>query len=240
MIQQCFVVRRRLSPAVMATRGVLVLLDTLIDNTVTDDDRVDALLTLTDRLRTVDVHEKAFIDKVYQLFECCQTYLSGSNVELKLACLQTLGYCVFHEKLVEAVPVKLLHDLMALLLKTITVSTEKNMLTKGLWVLAQQNFPPEVVESKVATVMDALENVACRAEQYAGVQYEVSKILGRLQGQAPGVVAQHVVRWAPTRSAPRCSPSGKTAAESLHRGGGCPSNACPAARDCGCPGGKRA
>uniref|UniRef100_UPI00358E3D84 telomere-associated protein RIF1-like n=1 Tax=Myxine glutinosa TaxID=7769 RepID=UPI00358E3D84 len=179
----------------MAARGVLILLDTLTDKTVTDDDRVDALLTLTDRLRTVEVDEQVFIDKVYQLFECCQTYLSGSNVELKLACLQTLGYCVYHEKLVGAVPVKLLHDVIDLLLKTIVTSTEKNMLTKALWVLAQQNFPSAVVESKVVTVMDALENIACRGEQYAGVQYEVSKILGRLQAQAPGVVAQHVVQW---------------------------------------------
>ncbi|XP_059826278.1 telomere-associated protein RIF1 isoform X3 [Hypanus sabinus] len=180
-----------------AVSGLLPLLATLEDSSVSSAEQVDAYLTISSRLSGED--GKEFVGAVGKQFtrlcEVLKGHLSNSDLELCNAALQALGFCVFHSSISAALSAPEAEQLLLTLCDIAVTSSDKNTCTRALWVMAKQTFSPEVIEKKVPKILSAVETIFARDQQSVVVEHEALNLIVRLLEQTPEQMGQHAVQW---------------------------------------------
>ncbi|XP_051867918.1 telomere-associated protein RIF1 isoform X2 [Pristis pectinata] len=180
-----------------AASGLLPLLETLEDSSVSSTEQVDAYLTISSRLSGEDGKEFAgAVGKQFtRLCEVLKGHLSNSDLELCNAALQALGFCVFHSNISAALSAPEAKQLLLTLCDIAVTSTDKNTCTRALWVIAKQNFSLEVVGKEVPNILTAVETILTRDQQSVVVEHEALNLIVRLLEQTPEQMGQDAVRW---------------------------------------------
>ncbi|XP_067843254.1 telomere-associated protein RIF1 isoform X2 [Heptranchias perlo] len=183
------------SPAVS---GLLPLLETLEDSTVSSTEQVDAYLTISSRLSGEDGKEFAgAVGKQFtRLCEVFKGHLSNSDSELCNAALQALGLCVFHSSIITGLSAPEAKQLIVTLCDIAVKATDKNTCTRALWVIAKQNFHPEVVGKEVQNILATVETILTRDPQSMVVEHEALNLIIKLLEQTPAQMGEDAVRWA--------------------------------------------
>ncbi|XP_078259478.1 telomere-associated protein RIF1 isoform X3 [Rhinoraja longicauda] len=181
-----------------AASGLLPLLETLEDTSVSSTEQVDAYLTISSRLGGEDGKEFAgAVNKQFtRLCEVLKGHLSNLDLELCNAALQALGFCVFHSNISAALPALEAKQLLLTLCNIAITSTDKNTCTRALWVMAKQNFSPEVVGKEVPNILASVETILTRDQPSVVVEHEALNLIVRLLEQTPDQMGQDAVRWA--------------------------------------------
>ncbi|XP_069791044.1 telomere-associated protein RIF1 isoform X2 [Narcine bancroftii] len=180
-----------------AISGLLSLLETLEDSSISSIEQVDAYLTLSSRLSGEDGKEFAgAVEKQFtRLCEVLKGHLSKLDLELCNAALQALGFCVFHSSISAALSAPEAKQLLLTLCDIAVTSNDKNTCTRALWVMAKQNFSPEVVGKEVPNLLQAVETILIRDQQSIVVEHEAVNLIVRLLEQTPDQMGQDAVRW---------------------------------------------
>ncbi|XP_072114766.1 telomere-associated protein RIF1 isoform X3 [Mobula birostris] len=180
-----------------AASGLLPLLATLEDSSVSSTEQVDAYLTISSRLSGEDGKEFAgAVGKQFtRLCDVLKGHLSNLDLELCNAALQALGFCVFHSSISAALSAPEAKQLLLTLCDIAVTSTDKNTCTRALWVMAKQTFSPEVIEKEVPKILSAVETIFTRDQQSVVVEHEALNLIVRLLEQTPEQMGQHAVQW---------------------------------------------
>ncbi|XP_059503466.1 telomere-associated protein RIF1 isoform X2 [Stegostoma tigrinum] len=178
--------------------GLLPLLETLEDISVSSTEQVDAYLTIASRLSGEDGKEFATaVGKQFtRLCEVFKTHVSSSDSELCNAALQALGFCVFHSNISAGLSEYEAKQLIVTLCDIAIKSADKNTCTRALWVISKQNFCAEVIEKEVQNIVAAMETILTRDQQSMVVEHEALNLMMRLVEQAPVQMGETAVRWA--------------------------------------------
>ncbi|XP_077978726.1 uncharacterized protein LOC144434145 [Glandiceps talaboti] len=174
------------------------LLETLEDGTSVVDDRVDAYLTLTDRLR--DDEKEAFSREICKktgtLVNVYQRDMMDDSTELSQACLQALGFCLHHPDISKAILSKDATSILKGLCNTLLKTSDKSTCTRSLWCIAKQNFPEDIVRSEIHSILCAVEHVLLKGGyQSMAVEHEAINVILRLLDQLPDSMEVHAMRW---------------------------------------------
>lgn len=187
-----------MAAAYPAASGLLPLLETLEDPSVSSTEQVDAYLTISSRLSGEDGKEFAgAVNKQFtRLCEVLKGHLSNLDLELCNAALQALGFCAFHSNISAALPAPEVKQLLLTLCNIAITSTDKNTCTRALWVMAKQNFSPDVVGKEVPNILASVETILTRDQPSVVVEHEALNLIVRLLEQTPDQMGQDAVRWA--------------------------------------------
>nr|XP_020652738.1 telomere-associated protein RIF1 isoform X3 [Pogona vitticeps] len=182
-----------------AGSSFLPLLETLEDPVAAPEVLTDALLTLTNRLTGEEGKEfAAEVGKYFpQLCKIFKTHIPTENTELCSAALQALGFCVFNSKIASLLCETEIQGLLSIVNSVAIKSVDKNTLTRALWVISKQSFPPEVVGKLVPSIISVLETVLNKGDLHSMVvEYEALNVIIRLIEQAPSAMEEQAVKWA--------------------------------------------
>ncbi|XP_038645934.1 telomere-associated protein RIF1 isoform X2 [Scyliorhinus canicula] len=181
-----------------AVSGLLLLLETLEDSSISSTEQVDAYLTISSRLSGEDGKEfAAGVGKQFtRLCEVFKTHLSSLDSELCNAALQALGFCVFHSNISAGLSELEARQLLVTLCEIAVKSTDKNTCTRALWVISKQSFCAEVVEKEVQNVLTAVETILTRDQQSVVIEHEALNLIIRLIEQTPVQMGESAVQWA--------------------------------------------
>ncbi|XP_078084059.1 telomere-associated protein RIF1 [Mustelus asterias] len=181
-----------------AVTGLLPLLETLEDSSISSTEQVDAYLTISSRLSGEDGKEfAAAVGKQFtRLCEVFKTHLSSSDSELCNAALQALGFCVFHSNIIAGLSELEVRQLITTLCDIAVKSSDKNTCTRALWVISKQSFCAEVVEKEVQNVLTAMETILTRDQQSMVIEHEALNLIVRLVEQTPVQMGENAVQWA--------------------------------------------
>ncbi|RDD40447.1 Telomere-associated protein RIF1 [Trichoplax sp. H2] len=167
------------------------LLVSLGDKTAPDEDRIDAYLTLTERLRHDD--QDILVDEICRnatiLCSVVKRDILSDPRELALASLQALGYCF-------SLPDDVAIGMLKALCSAIVSTHDKNRCTRALWCVAKQNINSDIVANQVSVVLPALEHVLLSGGfQSATVEFEAMNVILRLIEQVPNTMRANVAKW---------------------------------------------
>ncbi|XP_078408685.1 telomere-associated protein RIF1 isoform X2 [Cetorhinus maximus] len=178
--------------------GLMPLLETLEDSSISSTEQVDAYLTISSRLSGEDGKEfAAAVGKQFtRLCEAFKTHLSSSDSELCNAALQALGFCVFHSNISAGLSEPEARQLIMTLCDIAVKSTDKNTCTRALWVISKQSFCAEVVAKEVQNVLGAIETILTRDQQSMVIEHEALNLIIRLVEQTPVQMGENAVQWA--------------------------------------------
>nr|XP_006822116.1 PREDICTED: telomere-associated protein RIF1-like [Saccoglossus kowalevskii] len=178
--------------------GLSPLLSTLEDETSIIDDRVDAYLALTDRLRD-DEHEilsKEICSKTSNLVCVYERDMLDDNNELSQAALQSLGFCVHHQDISKSISQKDSLTLVKALCNTLLKTTDKSTCTRALWCIAKQNFPHDSINNELHGILCAVEHALVKGGyQSMSVEHEAINAIITLLEQLPNSMKLHALRW---------------------------------------------
>ncbi|XP_068602708.1 telomere-associated protein RIF1 [Brachionichthys hirsutus] len=186
---------------VMATAdgsGLPFLLESLEDGAAGQPEQTDAYLTIANRLSGEEGRQLLpAVEKYFpRLGRAALTHMTSGVPELSQAALQALGFCVYHSRVVSGLPETFALEILTALCNLVAKSTDKNTCTRALWVISKQNFPPEVVAKKAASVLRTLESVWSREDiQSVVMEHEALNVVIRMLEQVPDQMGDGVVRW---------------------------------------------
>ncbi|KAM6178325.1 telomere-associated protein RIF1 [Rhynchocyon petersi] len=191
--------RKRLADMTAPSPSPLApLLETLEDASASHGEQIDAYLTLASRMTGEEGKELITeVEKnLSRLYEVFKIHISNQNPELSSAALQALGFCLYNPKLSSGLSEGNIQELL-LKLNDIIKTSDKNVRTRALWVIAKQTFPTEVVGKTVSSIIETLEIVFHKGETHSAiVDYEALNVIIRLIEQAPIQMGEESVRWA--------------------------------------------
>ncbi|XP_072327096.1 telomere-associated protein RIF1 isoform X2 [Scyliorhinus torazame] len=181
-----------------AVSGLLLLLETLEDSSISSTEQVDAYLTISSRLSGEDGKEfAAGVGKQFtRLCEVFKTHLPSLDSELCNAALQALGFCVFHSNISAGLSELEARQLLVTLCEIAVKSTDKNTCTRALWVISKQSFCAEVVEKEVQNMLTAVETILTRDQQSMVIEHEALNLIVKLIEQTPVQMGENAVQWA--------------------------------------------
>ncbi|XP_013418848.1 telomere-associated protein RIF1-like [Lingula anatina] len=178
--------------------GLEQLLSTINSKVARQEDRVDAYLTIMERLRQdeMGMFVKEISSHVAEMAKCLSRDIMDGNIEISQNALQVLGFCSHDDVIVGSLSQQecsiILKNLCAVLLK----SADKSTCTRALWCLSKQNFHQEVVAEEIHTVLCGLEHALGGQDfQSVTVEHEAINAIVRLLEQVPMNMSKHVVRW---------------------------------------------
>ncbi|XP_068101913.1 telomere-associated protein RIF1 isoform X2 [Hyperolius riggenbachi] len=177
---------------------LLPLLETLEDSSTSHTEQTDAYLSIANRLSGEDSKEfTALLGKQFsRLCKVVKAHIGNQNSELCNAALQTLGFCVFYNKIASNLSATEVQELLSSLNNIALDSSDKNSCTRALWVISKQNFSAEEVGKMVPSILSTLENVLNKDGQSVVIAYEALNVVIRLVEQTPAQMTEEAVQWA--------------------------------------------
>ncbi|KAM9305669.1 telomere-associated protein RIF1 [Gastrophryne carolinensis] len=177
---------------------LLPLLETLEDASTSPTEQTDAYLSIVNRLSGEDGKEFTVLvgRQFTRLYNAFKTHISHQNSDLSNAALQTLGFCVFYNRIASNISASEVQELLASLNSIAVKTTDKNTCTRALWVISKQNFSGEEVGKVVPSILSTLENVLNKDLQSLIIAYEALNVVIRLLEQTPVQMTEEAVRWA--------------------------------------------
>ncbi|CAH1788856.1 unnamed protein product [Owenia fusiformis] len=177
--------------------GLRAILTSVQDKSLCSEDKVDAYLAFSERLRgDLKDFNKEVCENSVRLFNSFVRDIVSEDVELTHAAMQALGFCLHDSNIAGSMSEEMSLQVIKALCTSIVKTTDKTTCTRGLWCLSKQNLPLGILEGELHTILCAIEHALCSNHfQSITVEHEAINAVVRLLEQLPKQMKVHVTRW---------------------------------------------